>query len=534
MRFPPVKPYEKALQELTKDYDYEKCKASFSQVMDLAAGDELASLEVCYCYYDIYVDMGKREDIKQVMARVRELPAPEDKLPRALCLLLEYRYSNHQGKKDLSLLDQAFALLEEHSGNVYFLAVRLRARHCYETRNFEQAIKWYTHIIEDADKNLLDTLTTAHSNLAIIYAFIGEYDAAEAHFLSQLRLHQELGFKKEIAGAYSNLGELAHDRIRHEANEESIQEYLSEAIRYAHLALDTIGLTSDLYFKINILGNLGIFYAEANDFIKAIHYAQESLSVAQSLNMARTIGVGCMTLGKIYAMAGEYHKSLTYLEESIRSSESLHGREKVDLYEQLGRVCGHLHLFEKGYVYAHQHATLLQEFNEKQKAAVVYHNKVLQEKVHRHENELHNLQLRSVEEKMQSQAAQLVSQTELLAKFRDELREIARQYPSSDPGWRAVKEKLKELPCKQIDWEKFETEFAAVHPEFTHKLTERYPTLTPMEVKMCSLLRLNLKSHEIARLFCVTERAVEFHRLNIRKKCSIPKEQNLSVFLNSL
>ena len=135
---------------------------------------------------------------------------------------------------------------------------------------------------------------------------------------------------------------------------------------------------------------------------------------------------------------------------------------------------------------------------------------------------------------MSSQAAQLVSQTELLAKFRDELREITRKYPSDNPGMREVKEKLKELPCKQIDWEKFESEFSAVHPEFTRKLYERYPQLTPMEVKMCSLLRLNLKSHEIARLFCVTERTVEFHRLNIRKKCGIPKEQSLSVFLNSL
>jgi DNA-binding CsgD family transcriptional regulator/septum formation topological specificity factor MinE len=148
--------------------------------------------------------------------------------------------------------------------------------------------------------------------------------------------------------------------------------------------------------------------------------------------------------------------------------------------------------------------------------------------------EVQKIRVEQLEMQLTSQATQLVTQTELLAKFRDELREIVQKYPFTEPGMREVKEKLKELPCKSIDWEKFEAEFKAVHPEFSRKLHEKFPKLTPTEAKICSLLRLNLKSHEIARLFCLSERSVETHRFNIRRKLGMDREKSLSLFLNSL
>jgi DNA-binding CsgD family transcriptional regulator len=103
----------------------------------------------------------------------------------------------------------------------------------------------------------------------------------------------------------------------------------------------------------------------------------------------------------------------------------------------------------------------------------------------------------------------------------------------TDPAIKEVKEKLKELPL-QMDWKKFETEFTAVHPEFARKLHKQFPKLTPTEMKMCSLLRLNLRSQEIARLLNLAERSVETHRFNIRRKLEIERERGLGEFLNTL
>ena len=50
------------------------------------------------------------------------------------------------------------------------------------------------------------------------------------------------------------------------------------------------------------------------------------------------------------------------------------------------------------------------------------------------------------------------------------------------------REKLKALPCKSIDWDKFEAQFAAAHPEFKLTLMQTYPDLSKMEQRICTLL----------------------------------------------
>lgn len=69
---------------------------------------------------------------------------------------------------------------------------------------------------------------------------------------------------------------------------------------------------------------------------------------------------------------------------------------------------------------------------------------------------------------------------------------------------------------------------------FIRRLSARFPMLTPTELKICSLLQLNLRSREIASLLRTSVRNIESHRYWIRKKLSIASEINLSTYLTSL
>jgi hypothetical protein len=120
----------------------------------------------------------------------------------------------------------------------------------------------------------------------------------------------------------------------------------------------------------------------------------------------------------------------------------------------------------------------------------------------RHLSETQQLKTVLAESLLSNAALQLIAQTELLANFRDDIRTLVRKLPPTDPVIRELKEKLKALPCESIDWERFDAQFRAAHPEFTKKLAERYPELSAAELRVCSLLRMNMKSVDIARLFC--------------------------------
>src|SRR6185436_19829976 len=108
-------------------------------------------------------------------------------------------------------------------------------------------------------------------------------------------------------------------------------------------------------------------------------------------------------------------------------------------------------------------------------------------------------------------AIHLASQTDLLDHFRTDLNQIFREIDEPIAALQRIREKLKELPHQHIDWPKFEAQFSEVHPEFKEKLAAKYPELTQTERRIAAMVRMDLKSTDIARLFCITERAVEFH-----------------------
>ena len=63
------------------------------------------------------------------------------------------------------------------------------------------------------------------------------------------------------------------------------------------------------------------------------------------------------------------------------------------------------------------------------------------------------------------------------------------------------------------------------------RLKETYPKLTNNDIRLCSYLRMNFTSKEIAQLLNISTRAVEISRYRMRKKLSLEHNINLTDFL---
>jgi len=81
------------------------------------------------------------------------------------------------------------------------------------------------------------------------------------------------------------------------------------------------------------------------------------------------------------------------------------------------------------------------------------------------------------------------------------------------------------------EWQVFETNFNEIHEDFFRDLLETYPKLTSKDLKLCSYLKMNLTSKEIAPLMGISVRGVEVHRYRLRKKMDLDKNENLTNFL---
>jgi DNA-binding CsgD family transcriptional regulator len=66
---------------------------------------------------------------------------------------------------------------------------------------------------------------------------------------------------------------------------------------------------------------------------------------------------------------------------------------------------------------------------------------------------------------------------------------------------------------------------------FFKRLKEKYPDLTPHDLRLSSYLRMNFTTKEIAKLLNISGRAVEISRYRLRRKLSLGHDKNLTEFL---
>ncbi|MDG1803539.1 triple tyrosine motif-containing protein [Flavicella sp.] len=77
------------------------------------------------------------------------------------------------------------------------------------------------------------------------------------------------------------------------------------------------------------------------------------------------------------------------------------------------------------------------------------------------------------------------------------------------------------------DWKLFQEAFNNADKDFLTKVKDKYPELTPNDLRLCAYLRLNLSSKEIAPLLNISHKSVEIKRYRLRKKMGLAKKDNL-------
>ncbi len=134
-------------------------------------------------------------------------------------------------------------------------------------------------------------------------------------------------------------------------------------------------------------------------------------------------------------------------------------------------------------------------------------------------------------------AVNIMQNNEFNLKVLDGINEINTEFGLLD---RNLETKLRSLShdislkIKGESWLHFEAYFKNVHPRFFEKLALQFPDLTPAEIKLAAFLRLNLTTKEIASITFITPGSIKTARNRLRKKLSLPFEENLNVFLMSL
>ncbi len=87
------------------------------------------------------------------------------------------------------------------------------------------------------------------------------------------------------------------------------------------------------------------------------------------------------------------------------------------------------------------------------------------------------------------------------------------------------------INTKLNPFETLNKEFLEINNNFTSDLLSKHPNLTPAEIKLCMLLRLNLDTKEISILTFQTYDSVRVSRTRLREKLNLTSSDNLVNYL---
>jgi hypothetical protein len=127
----------------------------------------------------------------------------------------------------------------------------------------------------------------------------------------------------------------------------------------------------------------------------------------------------------------------------------------------------------------------------------------------------------------------LVARDSALVKVKDELQKLYKKTGNNHDVKKTLL-LLKDVEQNSLNWEQFASHFNEVNNDFLKKLKSQHPSVSNTDIKVCTYLKLNLSTKEIAQLMNISVRGVEISRYRLRKKLQIPGGQTLNDFLNKI
>ncbi len=328
------------------------------------------------------------------------------------------------------------------------------------------------------------------SNVGIIYSNMGELDVALEYFLRFLdknrgHPHHEVDCLALISDVYRKKNDM------------------EAALRYGEEALEKVRDYTNPVTKAHAMANAAMVYQETGKFAEALDFMQDVLAIAHSLSH-RFMEYGAYDkMATIYEATGDMAGALASYKAAVQIKNEIESQESKRTIAEL-------------------QAKIDLDKSEREKELAVMKSIQLEQEISHKVKELSGLVL------------SLQKRTEFLDRLKHR---ITAGMSAGEEDAAILRELLAEIAAEERTPQSYREFADAVdrsHEDFNRTLSQRFPRLTAAELRICSLLRGNMSTKEIADLLSVTTRNVETHRYHIRQKMRLPKDTSLIAFLVSL
>lgn len=418
--------------------------------------------------------------------------------------------------------------------------------------------------------------TIALSEAGFLEGRSGDPEKAAGYFKKAIDIFNEKGVRHAIPQLMFNLARIYKD-----------EDQLNEALAIAKDAISLADSLGNTFLVLHSLDEVAEIYHELGEYRKAISILEEGIK------KSREVGMSSSTLFLLNKISGSYFKE-GELDKSLKSSEEAkelaissgdwqsaeqallslieiqtekgNFRIVVALHEELSTVqdsilteerAKNILEFEARFRIGEKEQEIAELELENEKRAftqasliggilllfiigfLIVRSQRLKIKSGKVELEVSELRQKELQRDLEFKNKQLTTQSLNMVQKNEMMGELKEKVENLKKGM-SIKElnSLSQLVDYSFnldeDWKQFQMHFEDVHSSFYHILKERYDDLTPNEMRLSALVKLNLTIKEMAAILGISPDSVKTARYRLRKKLGLNTEDNLSEFMLQL
>ena len=133
------------------------------------------------------------------------------------------------------------------------------------------------------------------------------------------------------------------------------------------------------------------------------------------------------------------------------------------------------------------------------------------------------------ESQLSAMTLQMLQKNELMQELKTRLEEN-----HTHPDDHALSQIIHKGLNRDKEWSDFNAQFEGMNKNFYARLKQAYPGISPNDLKICALIKLNLSIKEMAGILNISPDSVKTARYRLRKKLQLNTEDNLTDFILSL
>jgi len=405
-------------------------------------------------------------------------------------------------------------------------------------KNYEKAIehgKEALKIYKKHDDKVFQA--TCSNGIGQVYFDLKDYENSEKYLLESIALSKEMQLLAMEGSATRNLGGVYIAQNKYE-----------KGIKYLQAAIKIHRETDRPVELLSTLSAAGVANNTMNLPEKALVYFNQGAQLFESKRPSGNAAGLYEGRSKSYELMKNYHKALYDYKEFKALNDSVFDSDKTKQIEEL-RTIYDTEKKEQQIVLQEKEIDLLEE-----KAKVSNLQRLLlggglllslgvvgfgfygfRQKIKRNklEKEKVDAELAFKKKELTTHALHLAKKNETLESLKQKAEEL-KTSENSGNGYQQLIRTINFDLQNDNNWENFSKYFQEVHKDFNSNIKQKFPEVTSNEIRLMSLLKMNLSSKEIANILNISQEGIKKARYRLRKKLNITTEDSLQDLVLSL